>query len=139
MTQATEHQAICHCSQLRLRLTGAPQLVSSCHCQACQRRTGALFGSTSFWRKSQIASLEGEYRAFRRQADSGNWLVFQFCPNCGSNVFWESERQPDVISVAVGCFADPRFPEPVRTVWTESKHGWLPFPESIPHHPKNPA
>jgi hypothetical protein len=135
---SSEREATCHCGQLKLRLAGDPQLVSSCHCQACQRRTGALFGSTSFWRKEQIKALDGEHRSFRRQADSGNFLVFRFCPTCGSNVFWESEKQPDLLSVAVGSFADPTFPAPVRTLWTESKHGWLPFPTAIPHHRKNP-
>ena len=139
MTGSETREAACSCGQLRLRLAGDPQLVSSCHCLACQRRTGALFGSTSFWRKNQIVSTEGERRAFRRKADSGTWLTFQFCPSCGSTVFWESERLPDLLSVAVGTFADPHFPAPVRTVWTESKHDWLAFPASIPHHSKNPG
>jgi hypothetical protein len=139
MAATREREAACCCGQLKLRLAGDPQLVSSCHCLACQRRTGALFGSTSFWRKSQLVSSVGEHRAFRRQADSGTWLTFQFCPTCGSTVFWESERLPDLLSVAVGCFADPEFPAPVRTVWTTSKHPWLPFPAGIPHHLRNPA
>ena len=46
---------------------------------------------------------------------------------------------PEMISVAVGCFADPAFPSPGRTVWTKSKHEWLPFPATIPHHRKSPA
>src|SRR5580765_5879635 len=137
MVQSLERQAACHCGNLKIRLAGEPQPVSSCHCLACPRRTGALFGSTSFWRNSQVVSTEGERRAFRRQGDSGTWLTFQFCPNCGSTVFWESERLPELISVAVGAFADPHFPAPVRTVWTESKHDWLAFP-SIPHHAKSP-
>jgi hypothetical protein len=134
-----ERQAACQCGQLRIRLSGDPQLVSSCHCLACQRRTGALFGSTSFWRKSQVLSIEGERRSFRRVADSGTGLTHQFCPTCGSTVYWESESTPELVSVAVGSFADPQFPAPVRTVWTESKHGWLAFPASLPHHPRNPA
>ena len=133
-----ERQAACSCGQLRLRLAGDPQLVSSCHCLACQRRTGALFGSTSFWRKSQVLSVEGERRSFRRIADSGTGLVHRFCPTCGSTVYWESEKTPEMVSVAVGSFADPQFPAPVRTVWTESKHGWLAFPAGLPHHPKSP-
>ena len=137
MTDSIEREAACSCGQLRLRLANDPELVSSCHCLACQRRTGALFGSTSFWRKSQIVSSTGTSRAFRRQGDSGSWLTFRFCPECGSTVFWENERQPDMVSVAVGAFADPHFPAPVRTVWTESKHEWLAFPAQLPHHPKS--
>jgi len=135
----TERHAACSCGQLRLRLSGDPQLVSSCHCLACQRRTGALFGSTSFWRKSQVLAIEGERRSFRRVADSGTGLTHQFCPICGSTVYWESEKTPELLSVAVGSFADPAFPAPVRTVWTTSKHDWLAFPEAIPHHVKNPG
>jgi len=133
-----EREARCSCGQLKLRLSGDPQLVSSCHCQACQRRTGALFGSTSFWRKSQVLAIEGERRSWRRVAESGTGLVHQFCPTCGSTVYWESEATPEMVSVAVGSFADPKFPAPVRTVWTTSKHPWLPFPDSIPRYEKSP-
>jgi hypothetical protein len=139
MTTSAEREAACSCGQLRLRVAGDPQLVSSCHCLACQRRSGAVFGSTAFFKRSQIVSDQGERRAFRRQAESGNWLTFQFCPTCGSTVSWQSERLADVICVAVGSFADPHFPAPARTIWTESKHEWLAFPASIPHHTKNPA
>jgi hypothetical protein len=134
----TERQATCSCGKFKVRLSGDPQLVSSCHCQACQRRTGALFGSTSFWRKSQVLAIEGERRSWRRVADSGTGLVHQFCPTCGSTVYWESESTPEMMSVAVGSFADPKFPAPVRTVWTATKHPWLPFPESIPRYEKSP-
>jgi len=138
MTAARERQATCSCGQLRIRLSGDPELVSSCHCLACQRRTGALFGSTSFWRRSQLLAIDGERRAWRRVADSGTGMNHHFCPICGSTVYWESEKTPESISVAVGCFADSTFPAPVRTVWTETKHGWLPFPATIPHHAKSP-
>jgi hypothetical protein len=134
----TEREARCSCGQLKLRLSGDPQLVSSCHCQACQRRTGALFGSTSFWRKSQLLAVEGERRSWRRVADSGTGLNHHFCPTCGSTVYWESEATPEMVSVAIGSFADPKFPAPVRTVWTTSKHPWLPFPDSIPRYEKSP-
>ncbi|MBN9086845.1 MAG: GFA family protein [Reyranella sp.] len=134
-----QRQAACHCGQLRVRLHGDPVLVSSCHCRACQRRTGAVFGSTSFFWRYQVVAIEGEHRTWRRAGDSGRWLTFHFCPTCGSNVFWEAAHVSNMLSVAVGAFADPTFPAPSRTVWCESKHGWLPFPDSIPSHPKSSA
>jgi hypothetical protein len=138
MTRSIDRDAACHCGQLRLRLAGAPQLVSSCHCQACQRRTGAVFGSSSFFAKNQVVATAGEHRTYRRQGDSGAWLVFHFCPTCGSNVFWENARLPDIVNVAVGAFADSDFPAPARTVWTQTKHAWVGFPAEIPNYPKNP-
>jgi len=138
MTQSPTREAACSCGQFKVRLSGDPEVVSSCHCRACQRRTGAIFGSTAFFRRGQVAAVEGEHRTWRRRADSGNFLTFHFCPTCGSSVYWERDAAPDQVSVAVGCFADPSFPPPARTVWTESKHGWLPFPAGIRHHERNP-
>jgi hypothetical protein len=133
-----QRQAACQCGQLRLRLEGEPVVVSSCHCLACQRRTGAVFGSSAFFRRDQAVATEGEHRTWQRTGESGQVLTFHFCPTCGSTVFWERERAPDMLTVAVGAFADPAFPAPVRTVWTENMHGWLPFPEAIARHLKNP-
>jgi hypothetical protein len=131
-------QAACACGQLRIRTEGEPRIVSSCHCLACQRRTGSLFGANAFFGREQVR-VEGESSTFRRQGDSGAWLAFRFCPKCGSTVFWENERLADIVSVAVGAFADPQFAAPVRTVWTRSKHHWLEFPPDMPHHPESPA
>ena len=139
MTETKEREAACACGQLKLRLAGDPFLVSSCHCIECQRRTGALFGSSAFFKSAQMVATEGEHRAYRRRADSGNWLVFHFCPNCGSSLFWQTEGKPENLTVAVGAFADPAFPAPNRTVWTQTKHEWLAFPPDIPGHPKSPV
>ena len=139
MTEPIERAAACTCGQLRIRTTGAPSIVSSCHCLACQRRTGSLFGAQAFFPRGQIVATEGERSTFRRQAESGAWLAFHFCPKCGSTVFWENERLPDIVSIAVGTFADPHFPPPVRTVWTTTKHDWLAFPDGIVSHPESPA
>jgi hypothetical protein len=139
MTETIKREAACSCGQLRIHLAGEPRIVSSCHCLACQRRTGALFGSSAFFARAQVVSTEGESRTFRRQADSGAWLSFQFCPTCGSTVFWENDRLPDIVSVAVGTFADANFPPPVRTVWTKTRHDWLHFPPDMAGHPGSPA
>jgi hypothetical protein len=139
MTPSKDREATCHCGQLRIRLSGEPRLVSSCHCLACQRRTGALFGSSAFFARSQVVSIEGESRAFSRLGDSGASLTFHFCPTCGSNLYWENERLADTVCVAVGAFADPSLPRPARTVWTVNKHTWLAFPGDLPRHPRNPS
>jgi hypothetical protein len=136
--QAAQRQAACHCGQLRVRIEGDPALVSSCHCLACQRRTGAVFASNAFFKRSQVVAIDGEYRSWRRAGDSGQFLTFHFCPTCGSTVFWDADRDPDLVTVAVGTLADPSFPAPSRTIWTENRHDWLSFPESIPPHPKSP-
>ena len=132
-------EAKCCCGACAIQVKGEPAINAVCHCRNCQRRTGSVFGSTAFFARSQIVSVEGKDRTFRRAGDSGRFLTFHFCPACGSNLFWESESDSERICVAVGTFADPAFPMPARTIWTENQHEWLPFPETIPRHPRNPA
>ncbi|WP_332766144.1 GFA family protein [Phenylobacterium sp.] len=139
MSLTDTREAACACGGLRLSLSGAPRLVSSCHCLACQRRTGALFGSSAFFPRDQIVALNGDERTFQRQGESGGILTFHFCPNCGSTVYWDNPRVPDLVCVAVGALADPSFPPPIRTIWTVAKHEWLSFPEEIQHYPENPG
>lgn len=138
MVEPGDRTAACSCGQLSIRTRGAPSIVSSCHCLECQRRTGSLFGAQAFFPRAGIVAIEGERSIWRRQADSGSGLAFHFCPRCGSTVFWENEQLPDIVSIAIGAFADPQFPPPVRTVFTRTKHDWLAFPD-IPHHPESPA
>jgi len=47
-----------------------------------------------------------------RGGASGFEIRFHFCPNCGSNVYWESDRTPEYYGITVGSFADPGFPAP---------------------------
>lgn len=100
--------ATCDCRQLRATCAEEPTVVSLCHCLACQRRTGSAFGIAAFFRRADVA-VEGESRAYTRAADSGHAVTFHFCPNCGGTDFWEPERKPDMVAVAVGAFADPAF------------------------------
>ena len=37
--------ASCSCGQLQAQVSGEPVRVSVCHCLACQRRTGSVFGA----------------------------------------------------------------------------------------------
>jgi hypothetical protein len=133
-----QRTATCACGQFRITLSGEPQMISSCHCLACQRRTGTMFGVQAFFKQEQVAGVEGEQRTWRRTAESGTPVDHHFCPTCGSTLYWERPNLPGMVTLAVGTFADPKFGAPVRTVWAENKHEWLKFPEGMPHFAKAP-
>jgi hypothetical protein len=66
----------------------------------------------------------GDHADYDRPADSGFRALHHFCPACGSTVFWEPSRRPEMIAVAVGAFADPAFPAPRKVVFEEHRHPW---------------
>jgi hypothetical protein len=129
-----ERTAECHCGQLRVIASGEPERVYVCHCISCQRRTGAIIHNGSSWQKSQVR-IEGEHKIYARKGDSGSDLRFHFCPNCGTSVFWDGDRNPASCGIAVGCFADPDFPAPTSSGYEEWMHRWLGLPPDTAHFP----
>lgn len=116
--------AACACGQLSVRCVGEPDSVTLCHCSQCQRRTGSAFGVAAFFAR-QVVTVNGKAANFTRQSESGFSVAFHFCEACGSTVYWEPMRKPEHIAVAVGCFSDPGFPAPSKSVFEEHQHPWL--------------
>ncbi len=118
--------ASCACGQLSVTCHGEPQMVSLCHCLECQKRTGSTYGIAAFFLRKDVTA-EGSTSKYKRPSDSGLTVTFYFCPDCGSTVYWEPERKPEAIAVAVGSFADPSFPAPTQSVWDERRHSWVKY------------
>ena len=117
-------EASCRCGALRARCSGKPARISVCHCLACKARSGSAFSYNATYESSQVETT-GSSSLFTRTGDEGNWVRYHFCPQCGSTVYYEIERRPGMISVAVGGFRDPDFPEPRFSVYEGRRHQWV--------------
>jgi hypothetical protein len=113
----------------------APEKVSACHCIACQRRTGAPLGVSAAYNSADVV-IAGASTAFQRPTASGGTSTFHFCPVCGTTVYWNSHKFPRLTGVAVGAFADPAFPAPVRSVWEQTRHDWVYVGTADEHYPQ---
>ncbi|MBI1238533.1 MAG: aldehyde-activating protein [Alphaproteobacteria bacterium] len=119
----TERTATCGCGAVTARATGDPVVVA-CHCADCQRRTGSVFGVGAYYPKEAVA-ITGSTNRFTRPTASGGEFRQNFCPRCGTTLFWNADNNPDLIGIAVGAFVDPQFPAPVRSVWEQTIHHWV--------------
>jgi hypothetical protein len=128
----TLRTAACSCGQLTATVSAEPVRVSVCHCLACQRRTGSVFGAQARFPGAAV-ELAGRSRVYVRVGDEGSRVRFHFCPDCGSTVHYGFEDMPEWIAIPVGAFADPDFPAPSFSVYEERKHGWVALPEGIEH------
>jgi hypothetical protein len=101
-----------------------------CHCLACQRRTGSVFGAQARFAAAAV-TVSGASTEFVRVGDAGTRTTFNFCPTCGATVYY---RLPDeMIAIPVGAFADPTFPAPVFSVYEERMHSWVTIPGDVTH------
>lgn len=130
--------AQCACHNLPITLKGEPVVVSSCNCTDCQRRTGSVFGVAAYFNETSLVAQTGDSKVFERKADSDGTVSMHFCPDCGTTVYWHLTMYPEHLGVAVGCFADPSFPAPERTVWASRKHHWVVFPPSMKVYSETP-
>ena len=127
------HQASCVCGQLALRYEGEITRTSICHCHACQRRTGSVFGVQVRLTKADTF-VKGETTTFKRFGDDGGLITSYFCPQCGSTVFWEIDVLPGSIIAAAGAFADQSLPAPTFSVYEARMHPWVSLPDEGVEH-----
>ncbi len=127
-----EREASCSCGQLRLVASGDPVRVLICHCRACQRRTGSVFGVQARFPADRVR-ITGDARTYVRTGDSGGEIRFSFCPQCGATLCYVLAEYPDVVAVPVGAFADPGFPAPGVSVYEARRHPWVAVPAGVEH------
>lgn len=125
--------AKCSCGQLALTTRAEPIRVSICHCLACQRRTGSVFGAQARFPRSSV-TISGESSHYTRVGDEGSKVSFSFCPKCGATVHYAVEGyDEESIAVPVGAFADPNFPAPTFSVYEDRMHFWVGLPAGVEH------
>ena len=125
-------KATCQCGQLSLTCPGAPEFTVVCNCKQCQVRSGSAFAFAAFFRRDAV-TVEGEAKQWARPARSGTDLVNNFCPDCGTSLFWAPGNRPDFYGVAAGCL-ETAAPEPANVIWLSEKQDWLNFPDHWGHH-----
>lgn len=133
-THLIERTASCSCGQLTVVAAGEPVRISICHCLACQRRTGSVFGAQARFRREGV-TVAGESSTYVRIGDAGGTVTFHFCPACGSTVHYAITGREEHVAIPVGAFADPHFPQPAFSVYEDRKHDWVVLPEDMDHMP----
>ena len=122
--------ASCSCGQLQARVSGEPVRVSVCHCLACQRRTGSVFGAQARFPREAV-TIVGSSVEYVRVGDEGSKATFRFCPKCGATVYYTLEGLAEAVAIPVGAFAEPSFPAPSISVYEDRMHAWVSMPSGM--------
>jgi len=130
----TTRTASCSCGQLSAKVSGDPVRVSICHCYACQRRTGSVFGAQARFARAAV-EVTGKGTDFVRVGDEGGRFRFTFCPQCGATLYYVQEGHEERLAIPVGAFADSNFPAPSFSVYEQRMHAWVAVPKDVEHMP----
>lgn len=117
-----ERQGQCLCGNVRFTFTGEPLVVRLCWCRDCQHL--AANGTVNMLVRTEGLAVTGTLAEYRRTAASGNEVIRQFCPTCGTHLFGRSDARPGFRIVRVGNLDNPSSVRPSMQIWTASAPAW---------------
>ena len=119
----------CLCGANRYAANAEPVRVTFCHCRFCQRATGSAYLVEPIFDRNSLNIQMGSPTKYEHRSEgSGKMVTINFCTKCGTNLFLEFERFPDVVGVYGGTFDDPnwfeRTPENSKHIFLDvAQHG----------------
>lgn len=129
-----ELSASCACGAVTLSVEGRVRSMFMCSCEDCQRATGTGHSTVALVRPADV-TITGATASFARPAHSGATLTRWFCPTCGTPLYAQSSRAPDLLMLPVGLFgSDAAWFAPNQLIFARSHHDWDALPEGIPQH-----
>jgi hypothetical protein len=123
----------CDCKLIRYRLDSRPIFVHCCHCQWCQRETGASFALNAMYESDRVRNLGAEPDLVNTPSDSGFGQKIARCPKCRIAVWSHYAGSGPVTKfVRVGTLDNPDLFPPDVHIFTVSKQPWVIIPEGTP-------
>lgn len=110
----------CLCGQVSYKAEGEPMFQANCHCTDCRKATGASFATLVFLKEDHV-TISGELKSFEHSAASGNQMIKQFCPICGSQMFSISESRAGWIGLRAGQIREVENINPQFNVYAGSR------------------
>lgn len=113
------------CSCGALRFTVERHLYAQlCHCDACKKRTGSAYGISVVIENTALLEFRGQTRTFKRVAESGNEVEYDFCPACATVIRWRVAALQDRQVIAGGAFDNPGVFEMAGEMYTANALPW---------------
>ena len=120
----TRYEGGCSCGAVRFQLDGGPLWTNICHCNACKKRTGSAFGFSVVVETASVREFSGQTKVFTRKGESGKFVRYEFCPNCGTTLRWHVELLPDRQVFAGGVFNDASQFKIASEMYTDQALPW---------------
>ena len=118
----------CFCGHVQIELRSEPSSACHCHCESCQRASGAAYVT---WAAFSLADFEmTKGTLVERQSSPG--VRRGHCGQCGTTMTYLSERAANEIDVAVACFDQPAIIRPSAHIWIEDKQPWVELNDDLP-------
>jgi len=126
--------AACACGAIGMAVHGRLVSMLLCSCLDCQRSTGSGHASVALVPTTAL-TLTGTAKSFARPSDSGAVFTRHFCPHCGTPLYGQSSRAPEMRMIPVGLFAgNNAWFAPSQLIFARSQQAWDLVADHLPRH-----
>ena len=128
--------AACACGAIAMSVEGRVASMLLCSCTDCQRASGTGHSTVALVPANSV-TVSGTPKSFDRPSDSGATFTRFFCPDCGTPLYGQSSRAPDMRMIPVGFFAGQNdWFEPNQLIFARSQQEWDLVADHLPRHEK---
>ncbi|MCF8179614.1 MAG: GFA family protein [Sulfuritalea sp.] len=127
----------CLCGKIRYTISQPIDKIIACHCTHCQKASGAGASHNAPMPASALQITQGEPKRYDDMADSGNILWRFFCPDCGSSLYSQRSKTPEMIVLKAGSLDDSNGMKLIMNIWTKSARPWMPIDPASECHEQN--
>ena len=138
LTDRDVHRGRCLCGAVRYEVEGAPQIVAHCHCEDCQRLSGAGHSTGAMFPVDRFR-LTGVVAEHKLTSDNGNEVTRAFCPACGSPIFGRNTAMDGYLTITLGTLEDSAAFEPGVVVFARNRKPWDAMDPSVPTFDAQPG
>ncbi len=129
----------CLCGSLQYEVTGEPEVVAHCHCEDCQRLTGAGHSTVAMYAKKQFQMTGDTGGEFKLLAENGNEVTRGFCTSCGSPIYGHNSGSEAYLSVTLGTLEDSSDLRPEVVIFSRNRRPWDVMDDTIQSFDAQPA
>ncbi len=119
----------CFCGAVRFSANLPSKWCAHCHCSMCRKTHGAGYVTWAGFDESQVMVSRGEDKV--SWFDSSEEAQRGFCSNCGSSMFFRSQRWAGELHIALGCINDKIDRQPQANVFFDQHVGWMPIDSTL--------
>lgn len=133
----TARTGSCLCGAVSFSLATEPLATRICWCRDCQHLSAN--GTANLLVAAEGLTITGALAEYTKTADSGNQVIRQFCPDCGTHLFAKSSARPQFRVIRAGNLHDVSSIQPSMNIWSSSAPGWACLDPSIERVEQQPV
>ena len=129
MTTDKKVAGSCLCGAVKFGANLPSKWCAHCHCSMCRKAHGAGYVTWVGFEQEQVSITKDTDQL--EWHDSSPGAQRGFCRQCGSSMFFRSERWAGELHIALGCINDEIDRKPQANVFFDRHVDWMPIDETL--------